>query len=103
MYCTYYIGPSRPYDVTISADLDLDTFNLTLEAYLQWNVTAYNNATGNFKYFITVWPPIKNVSSFTTTNQSLLLPLLYDQEYGIGVITGNCVGNSTPANISIGE
>ena len=99
----YYTGPPIPYDVTISADLDLGTLPQTLEAHLKWNVTAYNNATGNFKYFITVWPPIKNISLFTTTNQSLLLPLLYDQNYSIGVITGNCVGNSTPANISIGE
>ena len=50
----YYTGPPISYDVTISADLDLDTLPQTLEAYLQWNITAYNNATGNFKYFITV-------------------------------------------------
>ena len=85
--------------------LTFQSDTLTIEAYLQWNVTAYNNATGNFKYFINVWPPVNlgDGSSFSTTNKSLLLPLLYDQEYSIGVITSNCVGNSTPVNISIGE
>ena len=100
----YNAGPPKPYNVTITANLESDTLSQTLEAYLQWNVTAYNNFTGNFEYFITVWPPVKDGSSFTTANKSLLLShLLYDKKYSIGVITSNCIGNSTPANISIGE
>ena len=75
-------------------------------ASLEWkDRDGYTNTTGNLKYFITIWPSLvdQGVSSFNTTNTSLLLNLSYDQEYHMRMIASNCIGNSTPINISIGE
>ena len=97
----YYTGPPKPHNVR--ANLQLEPKTSTVHAALQWNVTAYNNVTGNFKYFVTILSPKLESSSFTTANKYLLLSLrlLYGQEYNVSITSSNCVGNSTPTNISI--
>ena len=104
-------GPPKPHNVTFTADLKSEiTSESVVEAFLQWNVSAYDcnryYVIGNLEYFVTIWPPLLDGSTLysdSTSNKSLALSLTYDQEYSIAVITANCVGNSTPANISIGE
>ena len=100
----YTIGPQKPYNVSIIANVEPEIS--TSSASLEWKVRdGYSNTTGNMEYFITIWPSLvhQGVSSFNTTDTSLLLNLSYDQEYHMRMIASNCIGNSTPINISIGE
>ena len=52
-------------------------------------------------YTVIVSPPIESGSTFTTSNTSIQLPVLYNQEYNISVVANNCAGNSLSAEISI--
>ena len=53
-------------------------------------------------YTITISPPTANFETiFHTTNMSIELALLYDQDYNINVVASNCLGNSTPAEFII--
>ena len=53
-------------------------------------------------YTITTFPPAANSGGiFHTVNISLLLALLYDQDYNISVVASNCIGNSAPTEIRV--
>jgi hypothetical protein len=98
-----YVGPQKPYNVTITANLEPDS---TISACLEWNVPEYSDTTGTLEYFITISPPdpVLIISSFKNTiDTSLLLNLRYDQEYHVRIVVSNCIGNSIPIIISIGE
>ena len=63
---------------------------------LKWNVT------GHFEEgFVSVTPPVTAGSIFNTTNTTLQVPILYNQEYNISVMAHNCAGNSTIVTISV--
>ena len=38
---------------------------------------------------------------YITPNTTLQLPVVYNQEYTVTVLANNCIGNSTPANLSL--
>lgn len=72
------------------------TYNLMMVQWNPVNVTDY--------YIISISPLINdNESEFTlmTTNTTIQLPLQHNQDYNISVMASNCVGNSTPAEISM--
>ena len=52
-------------------------------------------------YVINVSPSIASMSTFTTSNTSIQLFILYNQEYNISVVATNCAGNSTPTGTDI--
>ena len=95
------IGPQKPYNVTIMANVEPETS--TLSVSLEWKIRETDGYSNTIEYFVTIWPQLLGISSFNTTATSLLLNLSYDQEYHIRMIASNCIGNSTPINISIGE
>ena len=89
------------YDRIVSpvenGDFELSNESLTT---IQWNHVE------DADYFIiNVSPSIEAESTFMTTNTSIPLPLLYNQEYTVRVMASNCAGNSTPMemNITIGK
>ena len=57
----------------------------------------------SFRTSPTVDPPSTADSGdiFHTTNTSVQLALLYDQDYNISVVARNCIGSSAPAEIHI--
>ena len=64
---------------------------------LQWNCS---DVTANrFMIFITT-PVHAGSELFTTSNTSIYLPVIYNQDYDVSVVASNCAGNSTPAEIS---
>ena len=99
--------------INITADnVESDLWNATIiEAYIHWSSSvtadANANATGNVEFLVTIEPSIPEYHdhshAFLTTNKSMQLNVLYDQQYNITVIASNCVGKSTPGNIIIGE
>ena len=52
-------------------------------------------------YVVNVSPPIASVSTFTTSNISIQLFILYNQVYSISVVATNCAGNSTPTETDV--
>ena len=73
---------------------ELDT-NVLLK--VQWNT---NTTQKSVDCFITITPPTESGSVFTTSNTTIQLSILYNQEYNISVVANNCAGNSTPASIN---
>ena len=63
---------------------------------IQWNQIDCQET-----FIIDFDPAINSESTFTTTNNSTQVFLLYNQTYNIRVIASNCAGNSTPEEISI--
>ena len=63
---------------------------------LQWDSS---DAIDNFT--ISIHPPVGSQSVYTTSNTSIHLPLLYNQEYSVSVVASNCAGNSTPTELII--
>ena len=63
---------------------------------ISWNLvdTADN-------YIISISPSVESGSTFTTSNTSIQLPLIYNTVYNISVVASNCAGNSTPTYITI--
>ena len=46
----------------------------------------------NELYIIAITPPVESGSNFTTSNTSIILSLLYSQEYNISIVVSNCAG-----------
>ena len=68
---------------------------------VQWDAQRLNTALNlDQTYTITVSTPTVG-TIFHTPNVSIQLVLFYDQDYNISVVTSNCIGNSTPAEIHI--
>ena len=66
---------------------------------VQWNAAALAD-----HYIVSLSPLINDndsESTFITTNTTIHLPLQYNKDYNISVMASNCVGNSTPAEISV--
>jgi hypothetical protein len=68
---------------------------------LEW-LSAASDATvtmvSDLTYTVLIYPPmISPKSLFTTSNTSIQLFILYNQEYNITVVASNCAGNSTSA------
>jgi hypothetical protein len=75
-----------------------------LNVALQWIDQKLDEAL-NQHYTITISPdPLltaDSVTIFHTTNMSIQLALLYDQDYNISVVARSCIGTSAPAEIHI--
>lgn len=52
-------------------------------------------------YTISVSPPLESESVFFTSNTSIQLPFLYNQDYNVSVMANNCAGSSILANVDI--
>ena len=72
------------------------TYDERPETVLHWNISAHPK-----EYFVAVTPPVESGSNFITSNTTIQLPVLYNQEYNISVVASNCAGNSTPASITV--
>ena len=64
---------------------------------LQWNIELDNFAN---VYYIAISPPTESFSIMSTSNTTIEVPILFNQEYIVSVLSSNCAGNSTPATIS---
>ena len=76
-----------------------------LNVVLQW-IDQTLSAILNQNYIITVFldPGPSTADSgnvFYSTNTSIQLALIYDQDYNISVVARNCIGSSAPAVIHI--
>ena len=65
---------------------------------LEWNSNTY--LASNFIIEITL-DFLGEVLYYTTTNTTIQLPVVYNQEYDIKVLANNCIGNSSSANLSL--
>ena len=52
-------------------------------------------------FFIYIHPPVEMKSMFVTSNTSVGLNVLYNQQYNVRVVASNCAGNSTPSTIDV--
>jgi hypothetical protein len=82
----------------------MDPGDLYLNVVLEW-IDQVLDAGLNQNYTITVSPDppsaADSVTIFHTTNTSIQLALLYDQDYNISVVARSCIGTSEPAEIHI--
>ena len=53
------------------------------------------------EFFVYIYPPVEMKSMFSTSNTSVGLNVLYNQQYNVRVVASNCAGNSTPSTIDI--
>ena len=70
---------------------------------LEW-LPAASDATlvSDLTYTVVAFPSVVSLTSMlTTSNTSIQLFILYNQEYNITVVASNCVGNSTPAKTTL--
>ena len=102
----YYIEPLQPRNLAVV--MSTDPGDPYLNIILQWidqKLDAALNQTYQAEYIITIsWdPPLVADSGniFHTTNTSIQLALLYDQDYNISVVARSCIGTSAPATIHI--
>jgi hypothetical protein len=51
-------------------------------------------------YYIAISPSTESLSIISTSNKTIEIPILFNQEYVVSVLASNCAGNSTPATIS---
>ena len=74
-------------------------YDMKQEVFVHSNraLVAFNwTASGHFEEcFVAVSPSLTSGAIFNTRNTSLLLPIMYNQEYHISVVAYNCAGNST--------
>ena len=91
MFCPYYVKLLYYADAP-SPPLNLRCYYLELSVDFQWEVSLHAE-----QYFITISPPVDSGSTFTTTNTTIQVPVLHNQEYNISVVANNCAGNSTPS------
>ena len=97
-----YAEPPQPYNLTVvMSTRNRDPGDPYLNVVLKWmnqNLDAALNQNT-----ISLDPPSTADSGdiFHTTNTSVQLALLYDQDYNISVVARNCIGNSAPAKIHI--
>ena len=54
------------------------------------------------QYIIAITSPVGSRSNFTTSNTSIILSVLYDQEYNISIVASNCAGSSARVTTTIG-
>jgi hypothetical protein len=101
-------GPPRPHNLTVvlsTRNADPVYGNPHLNVVLQWSrIDQTFSATLNLNYTITISPDPPSADSMTifhTTNVSIQLNLLYDQDYNISVVARSCIGTSAPAEIHI--
>ena len=81
--------------MTLTHDLIESHFNGTL-VEIEWN------SVDEVEYYnINISPPVDSKSTFTTPNNTIQLPVLYNQDYNISVVANNCAGNSAPAKINV--
>ena len=104
-YCLH-AAPSHPRNLTIVTSIQTtDPGDPYLNVMLQWidqqlEAESESEMYLDQNYTVTISPPTANFeTTFHTTNMSIELALLYDQDYNISVVASNCVGNSTPAEI----
>ena len=103
-----HAAPSHPRNLTVMmATQTTDPGDPYLNVMLQWidqQLEAESESDMNLdqNYTITISPPTANFETiFHTTNMSIQIALLYDQDYNISVVASyrSCIGNSTPAEI----
>ena len=61
----------------------------------------WNQVENADQYIIDIYPSVQSESTIITTNTSIILHLLYNEDYTISVVASNCAGNSTPEVIHI--
>ena len=55
------------------------------------------------QYIIVITPPVESGSNFTTSNTSIIVSVLYSQEYNISIVASNCAGSSARVTTNIGK
>ena len=73
------------------------TLSLTQDLMkVEWNpVDVANN------YTVSVSPVLESGSVFFTSNTTIQLPFLYNQDYNVSVMANNCAGSSISSNINV--
>lgn len=66
---------------------------------VEWFFNAIVTSTEVF--IVTVSPPLESGSMVTTTNTTIQIPVLFNQEYNISVVANNCAGNSEPLELLV--
>ena len=64
---------------------------------VQWNGSNILGTVNTINISPPVGPDLELESTFITTDTTIQLSVLYNQEYNISVVAGNCAGSSTPA------
>lgn len=98
-----YAEPLQPYNLTVvMSTRNMDPGDLYLNVVLKW-MNQNLDAALNQNYIIAISqdpPPIADSGNiFNTTNTSVQLALLYNQDYNISVVARNCIGSSAPVEI----
>ena len=52
-------------------------------------------------YTVSISPPLESESVFITSNTTIQLPFLYNQDYNVSVMANNCAGSSIAASINV--
>ena len=52
-------------------------------------------------YTVSVSPVLESGSVFFTSNTTIQLPFLYNQDYNVSVMANNCAGSSIASNINV--
>ena len=86
------------WDQTASHTNNASVTSSTTFISLEWNSNTY--LASNFIVEITL-DFLGEVLYYTTTNTTIQLPVVYNQEYDIKVLANNCIGNSSSANLSL--
>ena len=68
---------------------------------LEWNSNTYLASDSNFIIEIILLDFLGEILYYTTTNTTIQVPVVYNQEYDIKILANNCIGNSSSANLSL--
>ena len=86
---TTYIGPPE-FNGSITVD-ELSNEDNCYSVNVSWKTII---PIIDEQYIIVITPPVESGSNFTTSNTSIILYVLYSQEYNISIVASNCAGSS---------
>ena len=86
---TTYIGPPE-FNGSITVD-ELSNEDNYYSVNVSWKTIG---PIIDKQYIIAITPPVESWFNFTTSNTSIILSVLYDQEYNISIVASNCAGSS---------
>ena len=97
-YTCIYIGPPE-FNGSISVNV-LSNEDNYYSVNVSWKTIG---PMIDEQYIIVITPPVESGSNFITSNTSIILSALYNQEYNISIVASNCAGSSARATTTIGK
>ena len=90
--------PSSQMNLT---DKPMPAYIINTQSSSRLTQIIWNQVETADQYIVNISPPVQSKSTIITTNTSIILPLLYNEEYNISVVASNCAGNSTSEVIHV--